>query len=428
MPKLFGGRPELILLIFVGGVMIGLFLDSYIGTSSFHNGTFEKVQLSEIEVNVDDLKTPENPEDFDNVDLSEFWRVWSLIESNYTPPIDSKMSELKRDERLYNAIRGLSSFEEDPYTNFFPPRETKLFEENIVNSEFFGIGIYIGVRNGLLTVISPLKGTPAEKAGLKARDVILEVNGISTEGFTAEDAVNLIRGEKNTEVNLQIGRVNEEPFYVDITRANITIPTIETEIKDDVFIIAVRNFSRRLPEAFLDAIKELDEAKLDKVILDFRGNPGGLLNMAIHLSSFFIEKGEPIVYQYSKDLDPKVYRSKGYDVFDRDLLKMVILIDGSSASASEIAAYAIRHYNKYKIVGAPSFGKGSVQELINLRSGSSLKITTSHWLTPDKEKISNTGIEPDVLVEIPEDPDPDIDYILDKAIEVLNSGEYKVEL
>ena len=371
---------------------------------------------------------PQNALNFSDVDLSEFWEVWALLEERYVPPLDSERDEILREERLRGAINGLSYFREDPFTNFFPPNESKIFEENVLESEFHGIGAYVGIRDNTLTIISPLPDTPADLAGLKGKDKVLEIDEVSTEGFTAQDAVLLIRGEEGTVVKLKIFREETgETFDVDIERGNIEIPTVETELIDDVFVIKIYMFSQKLPSKFREAIEELIEADTNKVILDMRGNPGGLLSTAIHLASFFVDKGLPIVYQYSGSEDLKTYDSRGFKVFNKDVLNMVILLNGASASASEISAYAIRHYGGYKIVGTPSFGKGSVQELINLDGGSSLKVTTSHWLTPDKMAIDNIGIIPDVLVEIPEEQDDDVDYILEAGIELLNSGDYKVE-
>ncbi len=350
-------------------------------------------------------------------DLDPFWKAWSILKekSIYAKDI------VDEQDYVWGAISGLASSFGDPYTVFLPPEENEEFEEEVRGS-FEGIGAELGVKDKLLTVIAPLKNTPAEKAGLKSGDKIIEIDKKSTTDITSDDAVKLIRGPKGTSVSLTILRPGEKSTReILVMRDKIEIPIIETENREDgVFVIKFYSFSQNSIKLFKQAILEFIDAKTDKLIIDLRGNPGGYLEAATRIASIFIEEGDVILKEDTMNGDKiKEYKSTGPKVFD-ERLKLVVLVDGGSASASEILAGAIKSHKKGTLVGEKTFGKGSVQELVKLTDDTSLKITVANWLTPDGISISKEGITPDVEVKMTvEDEKNEKDPQMDKAVEIL---------
>lgn len=357
----------------------------------------------------------------EGVDFDLFWEVWNILDDKYvSSTVGTTTKEITSREKLYGAIQGLTDAYGDPYTVFFPPKESKTFEED-VSGNFEGVGIEIGVRDGLLTVIAPLKGTPADRAGIRAGDVILEVDGKQTAVLTIEEAIEFIRGEKGTTVVLTINREEEsKPIDIPVVRERIDVPAIETELKDGVFIISLYNFSAVSSNQFRGALREFIKAGTDKMIIDLRGNPGGFLDASIDMASWFLPSGKVVVREeFGKGIEGEVYRSKGYDIFT-DNLKLAILINGGSASASEILAGALQEQVGATLVGTNTFGKGSVQELVRLDEGTSLKVTVARWLTPQGKSISDGGLSPDIEVELTsEDVEAGKDPQLDRAIQHL---------
>ncbi len=355
-----------------------------------------------------------------NVDLSLFWNVWDLLDAKFVPTHGTSTA-MTDQERIYAAIEGLTDSYGDPYTVFFPPVESKSFAED-VSGNFQGVGMEIGIRDNVLTVVAPLKDSPAEKAGILSGDRIVEVDGQSMAGFSAEEAVEIIRGEKGTEVTLTIRRESvREAFQVPITRDEIHIPAIDTELtEDNIFVIRLYSFSAVSINQFREALREFIKAETDKLVLDLRGNPGGYLDAAIDMASWFLPEGKVIVREdYNGEAEEDAYRSKGYDIFT-DELKFVILVDGGSASASEILAGALQEHGKATLVGTNTFGKGSVQELVSLSEGTSLKVTIARWLTPEGVSISEGGLTPDIIVEFTEeDIENREDVQFEKAVEIL---------
>ncbi|MEK7071473.1 MAG: S41 family peptidase [Patescibacteria group bacterium] len=352
-------------------------------------------------------------------DFSSFWKVWETIDEKF-PSAD----EITDQERVYGAINGLISSLDDPYSIFFDPDETKMFEEDI-SGNFSGVGMEVGLKNKVLTVISPLKDTPAYRAGMKTGDKILKIDDTETSGLSVDEAVKLIRGEVGTTITLTISRGGEkDQREIKIVRDIINIPTLDTELRSDgIFVIKLYSFSANSTGLFRNAIREFAKAKTDKLVLDLRGNPGGYLSAAVDISSWFLPGGKTVVIEDygGEDIKPKAYRSKGYNVFN-DNLKFVILIDGGSASASEIVAGAMQDYALAKIVGEKSYGKGSVQEVINITPNTILKITVAKWLTPNGHLIDDMGLTPDYKVEITEtNAGADKDTQMEKAIEILNN-------
>jgi carboxyl-terminal processing protease len=287
---------------------------------------------------------------------------------------------------------------------------------------FEGVGMEVAIKDQILTVVTPLKGTPAERAGIKSGDRILEIDDTSTEGMEVDAAIKLIRGPRGTQVRLLTMREGwGEPKEIKVTRQVINVPIVNTTKRPDgVFVISVATFTSNSPELFRNALREFVQSGSNKLIIDMRGNPGGYLEAAVKMSSWFMPAGKIVVTEdYAGHEDNIVHRSMGYNIFDKNL-KVVILMDKGSASASEIFAGAMRQNTGAKLVGTNSFGKGSVQELIDISDDTSLKITVARWLGPDGHQIPLTGIVPDYEVKITEeDVKAGKDPQLDKALEIL---------
>lgn len=365
-------------------------------------------------------KTGEKGE-YQDVDFAAFWKAWNLIDQKYLPPNSTSTDQVTNQDRVYGAISGMVSSLEDPYTVFFPPVESKAFNEEI-SGQIEGVGMEVGIKDEILTVIAPIKGTPAYNAGIKAGDKILKIDDTLTNSLNAESAVKLIRGPKGTTVKLTLAREGlDEPIEISVVRDVINLPTVDTEVKNGVFIIHLYSFSAISPNLFRDSLREFVESGRTKLIIDLRGNPGGYLEAAIDMASWFLPAGKVIVKEDFKDKEAtKIFRSKGYDIFNENL-KLAILIDGGSASASEILAGALREHGVATLVGAQSFGKGSVQELLEITKDTSLKVTIARWLTPNGNSISDGGLTPDVEVKFDEEEfKKGNDVQLNKAIEILS--------
>ncbi|MBX4206452.1 S41 family peptidase [Candidatus Parcubacteria bacterium] len=357
------------------------------------------------------------------IDFAPFWKAWNLINEKYIPASTTAPKATDQD-KVYGAIGGLASSLGDPYTVFFPPVQSEIFASDI-RGNFEGVGMEVLAQNGAVTVIAPLKGSPAEAAGIKAGDKIIRIDGDSAASISTEDAVKKIRGKEGTSVGLTIIRNGvKDPIEVSVRRAVIDLPVIKTEkLAGGVFKIDLYSFSENSPNLFRGALREFVESGDDKLILDLRGNPGGYLEAAIDMASWFLPSSKVVVREdFAGGMPQTVYRSRGYDIFN-DNLKLVILIDKGSASASEILAGALKEQGKATLVGETTFGKGSVQELVDLTSDTSLKITVARWLTPNGLSISEKGIAPDFKVEYTaatkaagKDP------ALDKAVEILTKG------
>ena len=351
------------------------------------------------------------------VNFSLCWEAWDKIEKEY---VDK--GNLDVQEMIYGAISGMINSLGDPYTIFLNPGETERFISD-VQGAFEGVGMEIGIKKEQLQVIAPLEGTPAQKAGLRAGDKILKINGTSTLDITIDEAVNLIRGPKGTEVALTIYREDwEETKEIKIIRGIIEIPSLKWEmIEDDIALIKLYNFTEKAGSSFNAAAVEILNSGAEKIILDLRNDPGGYLQVSQHIASWFLERGEVVVIEdFGGDKEQVIYKAEG----NAKLLPypLVVLINEGSASASEILAGCLRDNRNIKLIGQTSFGKGSVQELSQLSEGSSLKITIAKWLTPKGELIADKGLKPDFEVEITDlDYEEEKDPQLDKAIEILNS-------
>lgn len=350
-----------------------------------------------------------------NVDFSPFWAAWNEINSKYV-----SKDKLDDQKRVWGAIQGMVESLGDPYTTFFPPEEARIFKENI-SGDFEGVGMEIAVKKGILMVVSPLKGTPADKAGIKAGDKILKIGDKITTDMTADQAAQLIRGPRGTDVKLTIFRDDQDkPIEISITRDVIKIPVLDTETKPGgIFIIKLYNFSGNSASAFRNALREFITSGNNKLILDLRNNPGGYLELAVENTSWFLPAGKVVVREKFANGDEELYRSKGYDIFEN--LPMVILVNEGSASASEIMAGALQEHGIAKLIGEKTFGKGSVQELVQITPDTSLKITIAKWLTPNGHSISDEGLNPDIEVKLtPEDFETNKDPQMDKAVEIIS--------
>ena len=357
------------------------------------------------------------PQELEKVDFNLFWEVWSQLEDKY---VDRE--KVKRENFVYGAAAGLARSLKDPYTEFLPPAESKQFQEDIKGA-FGGIGAEIGIRKGILTIIAPLKGNPAEKAGLKAGDKIVKIDDTISADLALDEAVRLIRGEPGTKVRLTILREDGERAkeYV-ITRDVIKIQILETEARaDGIFVIKLNHFTESAAFEFRKAVQEFLNSGSKKIILDLRNNPGGFLAIAVDIASWWVGPGDTVARERFADGKEELYRSSGYRLLEN--APTIILVNEGSASASEIVAGALRDHKGIKLVGVKTFGKGSVQEVVQLPGNSSLKITIAKWLTPKGSEIDGKGLEPDIKVEIPEKPkggEENKDFIMEKGIEVLN--------
>ncbi len=357
-----------------------------------------------------------SPDSVSDADFADFWRAWNLINERHP-----KGGQISSQEKIWGAIKGMVESVGDPYTYYFTPTEAE--DLNIdLSGEFFGVGMEVGIRDNNLVVISPLKDSPAEKAGVKTGDVILKIDEEIANKLTVDKAVDLIRGERGTSVKLTIVREGEEfPLEILVVRDLIKIPTLETEKrKDGVFIIRLFDFSRNSERDFEKALDEFIDSGSENLIVDLRGNPGGYLGSAINITSWFLKEGEPIVIERSKNAENNnTYRSNGN--FLTGDFEIVVLVDGGSASASEIMAGAMQEHKVAKLVGAQTFGKGSVQELIDFKDKTELKITVAEWLTPNGLSISENGLTPDVVVEFDEEAykKDKTDNQLEEAVKIL---------
>lgn len=359
-----------------------------------------------------------------DVDFAPFWQVWNLLEDKFVS-VATTTKEVTEQGKLWGAIQGLASSYGDPYTVFFPPVESQQFEEEI-SGNFEGVGMEIALRDGIITVVAPLKGTPAYNAGVLAGDKVVKINDTVTSGLTVEEAVKLIRGKKGTTVKITVSREGEKTSKeISITRDVIKIPTIDTELLKggEVFIIRLYNFSAVSTELFRGALREFALSGTNNLILDVRGNPGGYLEASVDMASWFLASGQVVVREdFGGKYEEVVHRSRGYDAFKNNL-KMVVLIDGGSASASEILAGALKDHGKATLIGSKSFGKGSVQELVRVTPDTSLKVTIARWLTPNGYSISDGGLVPDLEVKrTSEDFEKGVDPQLDRAIRFLVEG------
>jgi carboxyl-terminal processing protease len=336
--------------------------------------------------------SPEQP------DLGVFWDVWDMVGELY---VDE--TALNDQKMVYGAIKGMVASLEDPYTVYMTPEETKEFDQSL-NGQLEGIGAELTVREGNLIVVSPLKDSPAEQAGLLPNDIVYKIDGALTSDMTLFDAIMKIRGEKGTKVVLTIVREGRnEPFEVGIVRDTVSIESVSMEDKGDgIYYISINQFNDTTKPEFEAKIKELLLLEPKGLILDLRYNGGGYLDISVDiLSEFLSGKAEAVTIKRRNEADNEtLYVSGAPKLAD---IPLAVLINNGSASASEIVAGAIQDHKRGIIIGEQSFGKGSVQEVDKLPDGSSLRITIAKWYTPLGKNIDDVGIKPDMEVKMPEE-------------------------
>jgi len=300
---------------------------------------------------------------------------------------------------ILGATKGLIESLKDPYTEFLDAEQTEDLSQEL-SGEFYGVGMEIGRRDGFLAVIAPLPDTPAEKAGLKANDKILQIDETETMDLTSFEAAKLIRGPEGTKVTLTIYRPSwDETKKVELIRKKISIPSVRWEkIANDIAYLKIYNFNQPLTLNFYRTALEIALAKPQGLIIDLRNNPGGYLEAVVNISGWFLEKGDVVLKEDFGNDEVKLFRVRVGQALLKDI-PTVVLINGGTASASEILAGALRDNRGVKLIGEKSFGKGSVQELVSLKNNNSVKITISRWLTPNGTVIQNNGLVPDIEVK-----------------------------
>ena len=351
----------------------------------------------------------------ENINFSLFLDAYNKLQEKFIDP--EKIDDQKI---IYGAIEGMAKSLGDPYTSFFSPEDAQRFAQDL-SGTFEGIGAEIGIKKNQLTIVAPLEGTPAQEAGLKAGDSILEINGKNTSDFTTEEAVNLIRGPKGTYVTLTIYRDGwPSAKDIEITRQTIKIDSTKWELKDgNIAYVQIFQFDESLSGDFKNGVYQILQSPAKKIILDLRNNPGGYLETAQEIAGYFLKKGQTVTIEdFGEGKEQNIYVSQGNGELAN--YPIVVLINQGSASASEILAGTLRDNRNVRLIGEKSFGKGSVQEVVDLRGGSFLKITIAKWLTPKGNFISEVGLDPDVKIEITDqDIELNNDPQLDKALEII---------
>jgi carboxyl-terminal processing protease len=327
-------------------------------------------------------------------DFTTFWNAWQDIqaESLWVPSTTPQ-------EMMYGAINGMVASLGDPYTEFFTPADSDQFQQDITGN-FGGIGAELGTNSSTqVVIIEAISSTPAYAAGLKPEDIITSINGSSTENMNVDDAVNLIRGTIGTKVTLGILRAGwNAPQNFTITRANIQVPTVEFSMKGNIAYIQLNEFTEDADGLFYNALQQAVNNNAQGMVLDLRGNPGGYLQVAVDIAGYFLKPGSLVVKEIGRTVPEQDFQASGSGVLDA--MPIAILTDGGTASAAEILSGALNNDRGVPLVGAKTFGKGTVQQLEDLPDGSSLKITVAHWVLPSGRILDYDGIQPNYPVAI----------------------------
>ena len=361
-----------------------------------------------------------------NVDFSLFWRVWDTLGSKYFDK-----TKLVPSEMIYGAISGMVSAVGDPYTSFLPPKENKIVNEDLSGS-FEGVGIQIGFKSSRLAVISPLPDSPGEKAGIKAGDYIVKIKDetknidMITQGISLPEAVQIIRGKAGTEVILTLVRDGvDKPIEVKVIRAKLDIASVELKFvgtSSNIAHLKINKFGAETVDEWDKSIKQITDKgnDLNGIVIDLRNNPGGYMQAAIDMASEFIALGKVVVIEEHGDGSRKEYKViKNGKLTNED--RVIILVNGGSASASEILSGALRDQRQFKLMGEKSFGKGTIQEPVEITGGSGLHVTIAKWLTPNGTWVHDKGLMPEIEIEDNEETF-EIDEQLQKAIETLEKN------
>lgn len=339
------------------------------------------------------------------IDLSSVQKTYQELIANYDGKLDTQ-------KLIYGANRGLVEAAGDPHTAYMDPDETKEFDKSLSGQIGGGIGAEIGLRNNKPTIIKPLENSPAQKAGIKAGEVIVKVNDEASSDWSVEKVVSKIRGEVGTSVRLTL-LSGSQTREVSVVRQNIVSPAVESEIDGEIGILKVNRFGDDTVSLSRKYASEFVEKGVKKVILDLRNNPGGTVGAAQGLLGIWLDNQIAMTERRGSEI-VKTLRTTGTPILGN--MKTVVLINGNSASASEITAGALREYGKATLVGQKSYGKGSVQIVLGLPGGSQMKVTEARWYTPKGKNIDKTGIEPDVKVDLSsDDVNNNVDPQMDKA-------------
>ena len=348
-----------------------------------------------------------------------FWEAWDLVQENYY----GELPDLQ--EITYAAIRGMLDTVDDKYTAFIEPDVAAILEED-ASGEFEGIGAFVDLdESGKLVIVDVFEDSPAEEASLEAGDRVIAVDGESIVGDPLYEAIGKIRGPADSEIVLTVEREGTpEPFSVTVIRARIEIPIVEGEIRDDgVAYVRLREFSATASTSLENQLETLLEQNPEGIILDLRQNPGGWLDQAIDVADLFLGENVVAIERFSDGSEQR-FRARGGDL--AETVPMAVLVNGGSASASEIVAGALQDHGRAPLIGVSTFGKGSVQRPFKLSDGSELRVTVALWFTPENQRIQGQGLTPDIEVPWPEEArreSPDQDPQLERAVEYLLEGE-----
>lgn len=353
-----------------------------------------------------------------NIDFSLFWETWRQLQEKY---VDKK--KIDPQKMYYGAIKGVAASVEDPYTFFLTPEENVQAKDDL-GGKFEGIGAQLGLKDNHIVVIAPLKKSPAERAGVKAGDIIVKVNDQSTEAWTLFKAVSTIRGKKGTKVRLTVLRQGKELTF-NMLRDEITVESVELTYEQNVAVLKLNRFgddtNRQWDTAIANVAKKWHDKQIAGMILDMRDNPGGYLQSSVYIASEFLPKGKVVVKQQYTNTPSEVYRVEREGKLTD--IPLVVLVNKGSASASEIVAGALRDHKRVKLVGETTFGKGSIQEALDLKGGAGLHVTVAKWILPGGDWINGRGVKPDFVVEIKikegNTTTRQDDTQLDKALELL---------
>jgi len=414
----------------ITNILLGISLVVLLFGSGYKLGEFKtassKIERSDYNVLNSDPKSASTRAQVKNIDFGLFWDTWDKIEQKY---VDKKKVDPQK--MFYGAIKGMVASVDDPYTFFLTPDENKQSKDDL-GGKFEGIGAQLGLKANRIVIISPLKDSPAMKAGIVAGDLIVKVNDELTKDWTLSQAVSKIRGEKGTKVKLTLDR-NGKEITVEVTRDVIRVESVELKLDeklstctsscDQVAYLKLNQFGENTVDEWEIKVADIKHAweakKIKGMVLDLRGNPGGYLESSVYLAGEFLPKGKIVVKQESTSLENKNYTvMRTGSLLD---IPLVVLVDKGSASAAEILSGALRDHKRAILVGEKTFGKGSVQEALDLKNGAGLHVTIAKWILPNGDRINHKGIEPLYTVEnkIPEGNTQtrELDAQLDKAIE-----------